>query len=199
MTREQLTLTTLARAGFVDLEHGGRERSTSWPSSRRFRSRQLLPVFARGGRPRRRAGCGAHAAATGARCRLRAVSSSDASRRRSASCGCIGASQGLAEFFLGSPPSWTALAEAGRRAADGRRAARRSARRRSAPSTASPTVVDEEAWTALRIRYRRRLAQIASFDLEQADPVDGLDAVAATPRPTSPRRRSRRRSPSPAA
>ncbi|HEY2556379.1 MAG TPA: bifunctional [glutamine synthetase] adenylyltransferase/[glutamine synthetase]-adenylyl-L-tyrosine phosphorylase, partial [Diaminobutyricibacter sp.] len=40
--------------------------------------------------------------------------------------------------------------------------------------------VDEAAWTQLRVRYRRRLAQIASFDLEQADPVDGLDAVAAT-------------------
>jgi glutamate-ammonia-ligase adenylyltransferase len=41
-------------------------------------------------------------------------------------------------------------------------------------------VVDEEAWTRLRVRYRRRLAQIASFDLEQSDPVDGLDAIAAT-------------------
>ncbi len=40
-------------------------------------------------------------------------------------------------------------------------------------------MTEEAAWTALRIRYRRRLVQLASFDLEQDDPVDGFDAVAA--------------------
>ncbi len=41
-------------------------------------------------------------------------------------------------------------------------------------------LVDEAAWIALRVRYRRRLAQLAAFDLEQADPVAGLDGIART-------------------
>ncbi|NNC10720.1 bifunctional [glutamine synthetase] adenylyltransferase/[glutamine synthetase]-adenylyl-L-tyrosine phosphorylase [Planctomonas sp. JC2975] len=39
---------------------------------------------------------------------------------------------------------------------------------------------DETAWTALRARYRTRLTEIAAFDLQQRDPVGGLDAVART-------------------
>ncbi|MHA7986632.1 bifunctional [glutamine synthetase] adenylyltransferase/[glutamine synthetase]-adenylyl-L-tyrosine phosphorylase [Rathayibacter sp. CAU 1779] len=39
---------------------------------------------------------------------------------------------------------------------------------------------DETAWTALRARYRTRLTEIAAFDLQQEDPVGGLDAVART-------------------
>src|SRR6185437_6752718 len=39
---------------------------------------------------------------------------------------------------------------------------------------------DDAARVALRVRYRRRLVQLASFDLEQEDPVAGFDAVAAT-------------------
>ncbi|PPF85186.1 bifunctional glutamine-synthetase adenylyltransferase/deadenyltransferase [Subtercola sp. Z020] len=35
-------------------------------------------------------------------------------------------------------------------------------------------------WTLLRIRYRRLLAQITAFDLEQADAVAGVDAIAHT-------------------
>ena len=38
----------------------------------------------------------------------------------------------------------------------------------------------EDAWTALRVAYRTRLTQIAAFDLQQADPVAGLDDVART-------------------
>ncbi|MFP3465641.1 bifunctional [glutamine synthetase] adenylyltransferase/[glutamine synthetase]-adenylyl-L-tyrosine phosphorylase [Leifsonia sp. SIMBA_070] len=91
----------------------------------------------------------------------------------------IGASEGAAEFFLRQPDELAALAH---------------------PVTTLPSAdelrddlleavgavdglaaeADERAWTALRIRYRRRLVQLASFDLEQADPVAGLDAVAAT-------------------
>ncbi|GAB3388213.1 bifunctional [glutamine synthetase] adenylyltransferase/[glutamine synthetase]-adenylyl-L-tyrosine phosphorylase [Humibacter soli] len=38
----------------------------------------------------------------------------------------------------------------------------------------------ENAWTALRVAYRTRLTRIAAYDLQQADPVDGLDDVART-------------------
>ncbi|QDZ13896.1 bifunctional [glutamine synthetase] adenylyltransferase/[glutamine synthetase]-adenylyl-L-tyrosine phosphorylase [Humibacter ginsenosidimutans] len=38
----------------------------------------------------------------------------------------------------------------------------------------------EDAWRALRVRYRTRLTEIALHDLTQADPVSGLDAVART-------------------
>ncbi|GAA2222299.1 bifunctional [glutamine synthetase] adenylyltransferase/[glutamine synthetase]-adenylyl-L-tyrosine phosphorylase [Herbiconiux moechotypicola] len=39
-------------------------------------------------------------------------------------------------------------------------------------------VLGENAWTALRIRYRVLLAGVTAFDLEQSDPVTGIDAVA---------------------
>nr|WP_217499269.1 bifunctional [glutamine synthetase] adenylyltransferase/[glutamine synthetase]-adenylyl-L-tyrosine phosphorylase [Leifsonia sp. C5G2] len=89
----------------------------------------------------------------------------------------VGASEGVAEFLLRHPCQLDALAR---------------------PVLALPDAVelrddlldsvgatdgvaaeaDEALWTALRIRYRRRLVQLASFDLEQADPVAGFDRVA---------------------
>lgn len=91
----------------------------------------------------------------------------------------LGASSGLAEFFLRQPGELSALSQ---------------------PITSLPglselrddlldsvgaidgvaAITEEAAWNALRIRYRRRLAQIASFDLEQSDQVAGLDGVART-------------------
>jgi glutamate-ammonia-ligase adenylyltransferase len=37
----------------------------------------------------------------------------------------------------------------------------------------------DEAWVALRVRYRRHLARLAAWDLEQADPLAAVDQVAA--------------------
>ncbi|MCU1576129.1 MAG: bifunctional glutamine-synthetase adenylyltransferase/deadenyltransferase [Leifsonia sp.] len=88
----------------------------------------------------------------------------------------LGASEGLAEFFLRQPGELSALAR---------------------PIAALPTasevradlleavgavdgvaaVTEEPAWTALRIRYRRWLARVASFDLEQPVPADGVEHV----------------------
>ncbi|CAN5379964.1 bifunctional [glutamine synthetase] adenylyltransferase/[glutamine synthetase]-adenylyl-L-tyrosine phosphorylase [soil metagenome] len=42
------------------------------------------------------------------------------------------------------------------------------------------TIAGDGAWTLLRVRYRRILAQVTAFDLEQADPVLGVDGVADT-------------------
>ncbi|MBG6215337.1 glutamate-ammonia-ligase adenylyltransferase [Cryobacterium sp. CAN_C2] len=89
----------------------------------------------------------------------------------------LGASSGLTEFFLRHPSELSVLAT---------------------PMAALPSVdelvsdlldsvgaangfshvVDDAAWVALRVRYRRRLAQLAAFDLEQNDPVAGLDGIA---------------------
>ncbi len=175
MTREQLSLTSLARAGFADLGKAG-ERLDEFSQLSGLAASTVLDSFAVSAEP--------DAALTEALTLLRRVPDqarpffqrqSDAQRILRV----IGASAGLSEFFLRQPSELASLAR---------------------PIPALPTAdalradlldavgavdgfadeVDETAWTRLRVRYRRRLAQIASYDLEQADPVDGLDAVAAT-------------------
>lgn len=90
----------------------------------------------------------------------------------------IGASEGLAEFFLRQPDELEALAHpvAGLPSADELRADLLDA---VGAVDGFAAEGDDRAWTALRIRYRRRLVQLATVDLEQEDPVAGLDAVAA--------------------
>ncbi len=90
----------------------------------------------------------------------------------------IGASEGAAEFFLRQPAELSAL--------DYPIIALPSAEELRADLLDSvgavdgvAAVEDDAAHVALRVRYRRRLVQIASFDLEQDDPVAGFDAVAA--------------------
>jgi glutamate-ammonia-ligase adenylyltransferase len=87
----------------------------------------------------------------------------------------LGASSGLAEFFLRHPDELAALA---------------------APLERPPTVdeyrvdlldsvagldaqTEETAWNALRVRYRRHLSTLTAYDLAQADPLEALDTVAA--------------------
>ncbi|MFC6355688.1 bifunctional [glutamine synthetase] adenylyltransferase/[glutamine synthetase]-adenylyl-L-tyrosine phosphorylase [Luethyella okanaganae] len=90
----------------------------------------------------------------------------------------LGASRGLAEFFTRRSDQLDAIAQ---------------------PLVALPTAAylvedlvvvaadgphgeaggDEAAWQRLRVRYRWWLARIAAYDLEQDDPVAGVDAVAA--------------------
>lgn len=90
----------------------------------------------------------------------------------------VGASEGLAEFFLRHPGQVDALARPVLALPD-------AAELRDDLLDAVGAVdgvaaeADEALWTALRVRYRRRLVQLASFDLEQVDPVSGFDAVAA--------------------
>ncbi|RXZ86403.1 bifunctional [glutamine synthetase] adenylyltransferase/[glutamine synthetase]-adenylyl-L-tyrosine phosphorylase [Agromyces atrinae] len=91
----------------------------------------------------------------------------------------LGASRGLADFFLRHPDQLDVFAE---------------------PVVAIPdpddvrsdllAVVDgrgtggpdqaETAWSALRVQYRRRLAELAIFDLTSVDPVAIVDLVAAS-------------------
>jgi Glutamine synthetase adenylyltransferase len=50
----------------------------------------------------------------------------------------------------------------------------------AAALVAGRTATEEQAWSALRVRYRAHLTAIAGFDVEQADPVEGMPAIAAT-------------------
>lgn len=89
----------------------------------------------------------------------------------------LGASAGLAEFFSRHPGELTVLAE-GRAelprlpelAADLLEASR--------VDEVTPNAEPDDAWNRLRVRYRRRLAEIAAWDLEQQDAAAGLPLVA---------------------
>ncbi len=175
MTREQLTLTSLARAGFVDLGKAG-ERLEELSELTGLASDSLLASLTVSAEP--------DAALIEALTLLRRVPdqarpfferAADAQRILRV----IGASAGFAEFFLRQPAELASLSRPVEAlpTADVLRADLLDA---VGAVDGFATEVDEAAWTLLRVRYRRRLAQIASFDLEQADPVDGLDAVAAT-------------------
>ncbi|TFD21438.1 bifunctional [glutamine synthetase] adenylyltransferase/[glutamine synthetase]-adenylyl-L-tyrosine phosphorylase [Cryobacterium sp. TMS1-13-1] len=188
MERLYLTLTELVRVGFVDLTevrsrldevaHLGASspHSASEATDRLTDTRQLLPLLTKTASP--------DAALVALVALLRQGSAELFDLLQSpASAGrlvrVLGASSGLAEFFLRHPNELSVL---------------------KVPLAVLPNVddlvrdlldsvgasdgfsrlVDEEAWIALRVRYRRRLAQLAAFDLEQDDPVAGLDGVART-------------------
>lgn len=89
----------------------------------------------------------------------------------------LGASTGLTEFFVRHPEELDVL--------HGAAPGLPTAAELTADLLASvgardgfATVPDADAWGALRVRYRRRLAEIAAFDLEQDDPVAGVDGIA---------------------
>lgn len=90
----------------------------------------------------------------------------------------IGASEGAAEFFLRHPAQLEALADPVL-ALPGPDELRDDLLDAVGAVDGVAAEADETLWTALRVRYRRRLMQLASFDLEQVDPVSGLDGVAA--------------------
>jgi [glutamine synthetase] adenylyltransferase / [glutamine synthetase]-adenylyl-L-tyrosine phosphorylase len=173
MKRDQLALTVLARAGFSDLgtvrdQLDEVEERTELPSDVMLESfsraadpdgalRALVALLRQSAEP------------------VLALIRNPASAERLLRL--LGASAGLAEFFLRQPLQLDALAH-------------------SIPALPSAqelnddlleavgaidgfaAVTDEAAWAALRIRYRRRLAQIASFDLQQDDQAAGLEDVA---------------------
>ncbi|KQR54439.1 glutamine-synthetase [Leifsonia sp. Leaf336] len=174
MTREQLSLTALARAGFVGLS-SVRGQLDELVELTGFDVDDLLPALSAAADPDTALALALrllrHAPVQSARY---VPSRNDARRVLRV----IGASEGAAEFFLRQPTELSAL---------------------DYPITSLPTadelradllesvgavdgvatLEDDEARVALRVRYRRRLVQIASFDLEQEDPVGGFDGVAA--------------------
>ncbi|PPL14877.1 bifunctional [glutamine synthetase] adenylyltransferase/[glutamine synthetase]-adenylyl-L-tyrosine phosphorylase, partial [Microterricola pindariensis] len=89
----------------------------------------------------------------------------------------LGASEGLAEFFLRQPSALAALAEPLAALPD---AAELGADLLAAVSGSAVGSAggDEAAWARMRVRYRWWLARLAAFDLEQHDPVGGVDGIA---------------------
>ena len=175
MAREQLTLTDLARVGFADLgeararldevgELGGPDPS------------DLFPLLSRAANP--------DAALFAVLSLVRQAPAEFVALRRHP--GALqrlvlvtGASTGLTDFFLRHPAELTVLHEkttvvAGlRELSDDLLDAVQS-------TEGFAKLLDDDGWVALRVRYRRRLAELAAFDLEQADPVAGLDRIART-------------------
>lgn len=175
MTRQQLSLTALARAGFVGLS-SVRDGLDELADLTGLPPETLISALSAAADPDNALASALRLLRQAPEQATAALRIEDDARRLFR---LIGASEGAAEFFLRQPAEVDALA---------------------APIAALPSadelrtdlldVVgavdgvaadgDESAWTRLRIRYRRRLVQVASFDLEQSDPVGGFDAVAAT-------------------
>ncbi len=91
----------------------------------------------------------------------------------------FGASEGLTDFFVRHP---SRLPELG--VADLRLPTAETAKRELLASVDAVDgfagIVGENAWTALRIRYRVLLALVTAYDLEQPNPVAGLDRIASS-------------------
>lgn len=160
MSRNQTTLTELARLGFAELgEAGARLAELGEPA--------LVPLFAAAGDPDQalRLLVSLRGSAPGEVAGL----DEDATARL---IRVLGASSGLGQFFERHPSELSALSTP-----------------LAEPPTAAAYVADllavvdgltaDAAWVALRVRYRRHLVQLTDWDLGQADPIAGLDRVAA--------------------
>ena len=188
MEQMQLTRTELVRVGFVDLGEvrarldevallgAASPRGQAGSSGRLTDTRLLLPLLAATASPDAALVALVELLRQGSPALFKLLQSPSATERL---LKVVGASIGLSDFFLRHPEELSVL---------------------SAPMLTLPSVddlvndlldsvaavdgfsrlTDDAAWIALRVRYRRRLAQLAAFDLEQDDPVAGLDAVART-------------------
>ncbi|MCS5719577.1 bifunctional [glutamine synthetase] adenylyltransferase/[glutamine synthetase]-adenylyl-L-tyrosine phosphorylase [Herbiconiux sp. CPCC 205763] len=173
MPRSQTSLTDLARVGFAQLGWAGEElrvlaESTEVPLDELLASFQLAadPDLALQGVKRllqRAEGV------------MLGVLRDPAARDRVVRV--FGASAGLTDFFARHPDQLATLGSAPLRLPD-----QESAKRELLASVGAvggfSTVLGEDAWTALRIRYRVLLALVTAFDLEQSNPVAGLDTIA---------------------
>jgi glutamate-ammonia-ligase adenylyltransferase len=157
MTRQQSTRTELARLGFADLTRSRELLDEVDPA--------IVPAFAVAADPDQALGLLARLGDAAAPL----LADPDAAARL---IRLLGASSGLGEFFVRHPEHLDALAEplTGLPGPD----------ELSQDLLASVAGAQGEAgWGALRVRYRRHLARIAAWDLEQADPLDAVDKVAA--------------------
>jgi glutamate-ammonia-ligase adenylyltransferase len=92
----------------------------------------------------------------------------------------LGASEGLADFFLRHPDELAHLAGAESSLPDAAMLRDELLESVAADSDGFAATGDESAWVALRVRYRRMIARIAAYDLAAADATGVLSAVAAT-------------------
>ncbi|MCU1444097.1 MAG: bifunctional glutamine-synthetase adenylyltransferase/deadenyltransferase [Cryobacterium sp.] len=174
MPRAQLTLTELARVGFTDLGVV-RERLDEVTSLGAPNLDELLLLLARTADPDAALAALITLLRNAPGDALPLLGSSDAALRL---LRVLGASSGLAEFFHRHPTELDVLAEPITRLPAG--AELKADLLASVGSRDGfAALVDENGWVALRTRYRRRLAQVAAFDLGQDDQIAGVDAVAA--------------------
>lgn len=162
MSRNQTTLTELARLGFAELGAA---------STRLIEldSPDLVPLFASAADPDQalRLLVGLREASPVPVAAL--LKRTDAAARL---IQVLGASSGLGQFFERHPSELAALASP-----------------LSAPPTAAEYGTDllcavdgltgDAAWAALRVRYRRHLAMLTAWDLARPDPLASVDLVAA--------------------
>jgi glutamate-ammonia-ligase adenylyltransferase len=159
IARQQTTLTVLAKLGFTELGQAGVLVEGL--------SNELIPLFA-------------HAADADQALRLlgelrehapaqldAVLADADAADRL---IRLLGASRGMAEFFLRHPDELGVLRAPLRQLpdADGLRADL---------VGAVQGLSDDAAFTALRVRYRRHLAQLAAWDLSNPDPLAAVSQV----------------------
>ncbi len=174
MPREQLSLTTLARAGFVGLS-SVRAQLDELADATGQTVEQFLPAFATAADPDTALVYALQLMRRAPDRMKRVLRSPEQSERL---LRLIGASEGAAEFFLRQPAQLDAV-EAAVLSLPSAEELRNDLLDAVGAIDGFAAQTEEAAWTALRIRYRRRLVQIARFDLEQPDPVNGFDAVAA--------------------
>ncbi|MGO4593555.1 bifunctional [glutamine synthetase] adenylyltransferase/[glutamine synthetase]-adenylyl-L-tyrosine phosphorylase [Leifsonia sp. 2TAF2] len=174
MTRQQLSLTALARAGFVGLS-SVRDELDELAELSGLSTDALIGALSAAADPDTALALSLRLLRQAPEHARAALGSEEEARRLFR---VIGASEGVGEFFLRQPAQLDALAAPieGLPTADEFRADLL-----DAVGAVDGVAVngEESAWAALRIHYRRRLVQLASFDLEQPDPVEGFDAVAA--------------------
>ena len=170
MTREQTTLTELARLGFAELDP---TTTLLEELSASIEVAPVLPLFAHAADPDQalRMLCALQ--------RQAPVETTAALRDPAAAerlVRVLGASAGLGEFLLRHPDQLTALREPLLHPLapdDYRTDLVRSV------SGIAGTATEEEAWNALRIRYRHHLVRLTAFDLAQSDPLAGIATVSA--------------------
>ncbi|WP_368499649.1 bifunctional [glutamine synthetase] adenylyltransferase/[glutamine synthetase]-adenylyl-L-tyrosine phosphorylase [Herbiconiux sp. A18JL235] len=173
MPRSNTTLTDLARAGFSRLSWAGEELAALGERAGVIAD-ELLAVFRDAPDPdlalegvlrlEQRSADAAHSALRDEVLRGRIVR-------------LFGASEGLIDFFCRHPAQLASLGDARLELPDADEAKRALLDSVGAQDGFS-AVMGENAWTALRIRYRVLLARVTAYDLEQPNPVAGLDRVA---------------------
>jgi glutamate-ammonia-ligase adenylyltransferase len=172
--RDSLPLTVLARAGFTELGEAS-EHLDELETIAGYSRERALPLFADCADPDA-ALDRVLALARYVPDRLRPYADDTAVVERLLTV--LGASSGLAEFFQRHPEELVAVVEPTTELPSEVFLRNQLLEAVGADEHGVATVVGERGWIALRVRYRRHLVRIASFDLEQADPVAGLPAVA---------------------
>jgi glutamate-ammonia-ligase adenylyltransferase len=159
-SRERTSLTELARLGFAELGVAG-GRLAGFDEG-------LVPLFALAADPDQALQYLMRLREQSPRELERALSDPDAAARL---IRVLGASAGLGEFLRRRPGELSAFAAPLEKLPTPEEL-------RHELLAAVESLAGDDAVIALRVRYRRILARVAAFDLEQEDPLDGIEAVA---------------------